>query len=160
MNAATAVTTRADLKVRLIREADETVVGDLLCAVYIDGGLTDPSRKARLRELHHLRDAHWFVAESPAGEIIGCVAVLPSTNTAVLVATIGEGEVRLLAVSPRWRGLGIGERLLRACETSATQQGFTAAVEVGKVQAARCDGCVYGSETRRAARVALAGHRL
>lgn len=55
----------------------------------------------------------WFVAEID-GEIVGCVSLLPYSS--------GLVEVRSLAVSDHFQGLGIGRQLMRAILAEARQR--------------------------------------
>jgi hypothetical protein len=95
--------------VRSIVSSDYEVVGELASNVYIGGGFSGPEAEARLRDVSNwCREGRVLVAESPAGELIGCVALFPWSSSYATVAASGEVEVRLLAVSPAWRGAGAG----------------------------------------------------
>ncbi len=68
--------------------------------------------------------AHRLVAEQD-GVIVGSVMLFPPATAAYGELAKAEQwpELRLLAVAPQARGLGIGERLVRECIDRARQDG-------------------------------------
>lgn len=115
--------------VRPIVPADYEVVGELATNVYIGGGFSGPEAEARLRDVSNwCREGRVLTAESPAGDLIGCVALFPWSSSYATVATSGEAEVRLLAVTPAWRGRGAGAALMEACERETRETTASALV--------------------------------
>jgi GNAT superfamily N-acetyltransferase len=117
--------------------SDYDAVGELASNVYIGGRFSGPEAEARLRDVSNwCREGRVLVAESPAGELIGCVALFPWPSSCATVAASGEVEVRLLAASPAWRGAGAGAALMEACEREARETSASALVLWTKPQMA------------------------
>lgn len=55
----------------------------------------------------------FLVAESPAGEVIGCGQLKPHSDPSPL-GTGGSLELASLAVTPAWRGRGVARLIIRA----------------------------------------------
>jgi N-acetylglutamate synthase-like GNAT family acetyltransferase len=60
------------------------------------------------------RTPSFFVAEL-AGRVVGCCALQ--------IYSRRLGEVRSLAIHPEFRGMGIGRKLVAACQTRARERG-------------------------------------
>jgi ribosomal protein S18 acetylase RimI-like enzyme len=102
----------SDVLVRRARPEDLAAVGDVTVAAYEEFtlGPEDPY-------LDHLRDAarrdreaELWVAEQD-GAIVGTVTLTPEGSAWREIGRPGEGEFRMLAVSPAARRQGVGEAL-------------------------------------------------
>jgi len=106
-----------------------TEIGELTALAYLADGLVDRAHPY----VPQLRDAHARAKEaillmmadgdSAQGAAVGTLTVVPPGTRFAEVATEGEFELRMLAVSPLARGKGVGHTLTRA--------GMDLAVEMG-----------------------------
>ena len=102
----------SDLVLRRATDADHEPVGALTVAAYAeftDGpedGYLDQLRDAARRD----REAELWVAERD-GQVVGTVTIAPEGSPWREIARPGEGEFRMLAVSPAARRQGVGEAL-------------------------------------------------
>ena len=119
----------SDLVVRRARPADHDVVGELTVAAYAEftGGPED-------RYVDHLRDAahrdleaELWVAERD-GRVLGTVTLAPEGSAWREIGRPGEGEFRMLAVSPSARRQGVGEALTRLVLDRFRELGANAVV--------------------------------
>ncbi|MGC0420678.1 GNAT family N-acetyltransferase [Embleya sp. AB8] len=118
----------AGVRIRQARPDEYEAVGEVTVAGYAgllaaDRHYVDDLRKAA----HRADNAELLVAvDEHTGEILGTVSfVLPGSAYAE-VSREGEGEFRMLAVTPAARGRGIGEALVEACLERARKYHFTA----------------------------------
>ncbi|PKQ25398.1 MAG: GNAT family N-acetyltransferase [Actinobacteria bacterium HGW-Actinobacteria-4] len=104
-------------------------VGELTALAYLADGLVDAAHpyvpmlrnaKARAEHADLLMMAD---GESGDGPVVGTLTVVPPGSPFVELATDGEFELRMLAVSPIERGRGIGGKLTRAGMEMAAQRG-------------------------------------
>lgn len=103
------------MRTRRARPGDLAAVGEVTVAAYAEfaGGDTEDY-------VHHLRDAAtrdreaelWVATPDDSEEILGTVTICPPGSPWREVAHEGEGEFRMLAVTPQARGAGIGAALL------------------------------------------------
>lgn len=122
-----------DVILRDARHDERTVLREFTLSAYGQyATIMAPSAWAGLREaivsaLSNDNDAQQIVAESN-GVVLGSVLLFPSTTDAYF--GIGPRarwpEIRLLAVSPEARGLGIGKLLVNECIRRATAAGAEA----------------------------------
>ena len=102
----------SDLVLRLATRADHEPVGALTVAAYSEfthgpaDGYVDLLRDAARRD----REAELWVAERD-GQVVGTVTIAPEGSRWREIGRPGEGEFRMLAVSPAARGQGVGEAL-------------------------------------------------
>lgn len=107
----------SEIVVRAPRQDELGAVGELTVAAYqadallegISGYadvLADAARRARSAEL--------LVAVSSDGELLGSVTIARPGTAFAEVSREGELEFRMLATTPRARGRGVGETLVRA----------------------------------------------
>src|SRR5262249_36165582 len=120
--------------VRGARPADRAAIEAVTLAAYQEYAAQMPEHWEAYRQnivgtLGSVEPRDQLVAERE-GEIIGCVLLYPAGST--LVGARGEPitlslpEVRLLAVAPTARGLGVGRALMRDCIRRARQAGARA----------------------------------
>ncbi|HEX4472518.1 MAG TPA: GNAT family N-acetyltransferase [Nocardioides sp.] len=103
------------MQLRRARPEDLPAVGDVTVAAYAEftTGATDGY-------VRHLRDAAtrdreaelWVATPDDSEDILGTVTVTPAGSPWREVARDGEGEFRMLAVSPAARGAGVGAALV------------------------------------------------
>lgn len=104
-------------------------VGEITALAYLADGLIDAAHPyAKTLKDAHARAADatllaMFDGEAGDGSIVGTLTVVPPGSRFVELASDGEYELRMLAVSPIERGRGIGAKL--------TQRGMEMAVEAG-----------------------------
>jgi ribosomal protein S18 acetylase RimI-like enzyme len=114
----------ADVAVRDATAADLAAVDGLIVDVYVGEGWlsadeTDGLRGAAVRA----EEAAILVAVDDADAIVGTVTAVTAGDRERRISGDGEGEVRLLVVSPAARGLGVGAALTRACIERARAAG-------------------------------------
>ena len=108
-------------------DADEAVAaGELTHAVYVEEGYI-PAGADYVTQLRdgtgRADDAELWVA-TDQGQLLGCVTFCPDGSPWRELAGPGEGEFRMLAVSPAARGRGVGEALVGRCIERAREDGF------------------------------------
>jgi len=103
------------MRTRRARPDDLAAVGEVTVAAYAEFEGDDTEEY-----VHHLRDAAtrdreaelWVATPDDSEEILGTVTICPPGSPWREVAHDGEGEFRMLAVSPSARGAGVGAALL------------------------------------------------
>jgi ribosomal protein S18 acetylase RimI-like enzyme len=103
------------MRTRRARPEDLAAVGEVTVAAYAEFEGDDTEEY-----VHHLRDAAtrdreaelWVATPDDSDEILGTVTICQPGSPWREVAREGEGEFRMLAVSPTARGSGIGAALL------------------------------------------------
>jgi ribosomal protein S18 acetylase RimI-like enzyme len=116
--------------VRPARDDELATVGELTYQAYAAEGfigagdayaeqLRDAARRAGEAEL--------YVAEL-GGDLAGTVTFCPEGSAWCEVATVGEGEFRMLAVAPAARRQGVAAALTGACVERARELGYQALV--------------------------------
>lgn len=104
------------VKIRSFEPRDAQVVRHLYNEGLIGGKIADNDTGIDMDDVQaaymRTRGSHFWVAENPAGEVVGMIGVQWSED--------GEGEIRRLRVRPDSRRRGIGamllERALKFCE--------------------------------------------
>jgi ribosomal protein S18 acetylase RimI-like enzyme len=123
----------SELIIRPARDEDLPTIGELTYqAYYHDGyvasrdqggyGLTLSDARPRYEQ------AEVLVAVDDTDTILGTVTIAQPGSNFSEIATSGEVEFRMLAVSPAARGRGTGEALTRHVIEQATERGLTAVV--------------------------------
>ncbi|MEP9361576.1 GNAT family N-acetyltransferase [Nocardioides sp. CN2-186] len=119
----------SDVLVRRARPEDLGAVGEVTVAAYEeftlgpDDPYLDHLRDAARRD----REAELWVAEQD-GAIVGTVTVTPEGSAWREIGEPGEGEFRMLAVSPAARGAGVGAALTELVLTRFREAGCHAIV--------------------------------
>jgi ribosomal protein S18 acetylase RimI-like enzyme len=116
--------------VRPVHTAELPAVGALTVEAYAADGLlrtTDPYTDHLRDAVTRSREAEVYVAEV-AGALAGTVTFCPEGSPWSEVAQPGEGEFRMLAVSPHHRRLGIGAALVGTCLERSMELGYGAVV--------------------------------
>jgi GNAT superfamily N-acetyltransferase len=123
----------AELTIRDASPAEERLIADLTLRAYEEyAAIMEPAAWAGLRDaiveaLATASRADRIVAESN-GRLVGSVLLFPPRVASYgdrLVGGLHWPEVRLLAVDPEARGLGIGKALMRECIRRAAAAGAT-----------------------------------
>ncbi|NNH72560.1 GNAT family N-acetyltransferase [Nocardia uniformis] len=119
-----------DVEIRDARAAEFAAVGALTVDVYVGEGHVNPE-SSYVTELAdtatRARTAEILVAVRE-GEVLGSVTVARPGTEFADIARVGELEFRMLAVSKRARGLGLGSALVGKIVEIARAEGFEAVV--------------------------------
>lgn len=115
--------------VRLARPDELTEVGEITARAYADFvlGPDDPYLDRLRGAAARARDAELWVAEAE-GVLLGTVTRTPAGSPWREVAADGEGEFRMLAVSPEARGRGVASALVDHVVALCRADGDTAVV--------------------------------
>jgi ribosomal protein S18 acetylase RimI-like enzyme len=114
--------------VRPAHTRELALVGELTARAYTADGVVDPSDDY----LDHLRDAVTRAREAELyvavadGQLAGTVTYCPQGSPWSEVARPGEGEFRMLAVSPAFRRRGIAQALVGLCIERSRELGYEA----------------------------------
>jgi len=103
------------MRLRRARPEDIPAVGEVTVAAYADFTTAESdSYIERLRDAATRdREAElWVATTDDSEEILGTVTITPAGSPWREIAQDGEGEFRMLAVSPSARGTGIGSALV------------------------------------------------
>ncbi len=114
------------LEVRPVRAEELEEVGRLTKEVYVGDGfmaaddayvleLVDTTRRTREAEV-------WVAVEGDA--VLGSVTFCPVGSAYREIGRDGEGEFRMLAVSPAARGRGVGRALVELCLRRSRELGY------------------------------------
>lgn len=119
-----------DITIRRARPGELDDIGELTARAYLDDELLDFGEADpyldRLRDVQHRAEhAEVLVAVDAASELVlGTVAFAAYGGEYAEIAEEGDGEFRMLAVTPGSRGRGVGEALVRACADRARELGL------------------------------------
>jgi ribosomal protein S18 acetylase RimI-like enzyme len=114
--------------VRPARPEEFSAAGDLVLQAFLDDDLIEPHDPycSQLEDAAgRARDSEVLVATED-GVLMGTVTWCPPPSSHREVARPGEGEIRALGVALRFRGRGVGERLVRSCLSRAGEAGLEA----------------------------------
>jgi ribosomal protein S18 acetylase RimI-like enzyme len=116
--------------VRLMRPDEAADVGRVTVDAYVyDGFLTrDDQYTAELAQAAHRSTAAEVWVYEAGGDVAGTVTFCPPGSEYREVAVDGEGEFRMLAVSPAARGCGVAKALIDLCFARCRELGLTALV--------------------------------
>jgi ribosomal protein S18 acetylase RimI-like enzyme len=98
----------------------------LLEAVFVGEGWVAPERAVDVFHREMIGAAGTVLVASDGPSVLGVVVLLNRGSPLTLVAREHEAEFRLLAVDPRGRGRGVGERLVSACIERAARPPLSA----------------------------------
>lgn len=117
-----------DITIRPVTPEEYATLGEITAQAYLGDGLLDFGESDQyLDELRNVakRAARADVLVAVAeGQVLGGVTFVPAGGPMADIAREGEAEIRMLAVSPKARGRGVGEALVRAClERARTVEG-------------------------------------
>lgn len=117
------------MEIRIADPTDLRAAGELTVAAYSDFTLgPDDPYVARLRDAAaRAREAELWVA-GLSEALMGCVTWCPQGSPWREISGPGEGEFRMLAVSPAAQGQGVGEELARHCIGLSRAAGDSAMV--------------------------------
>ena len=112
------------LTVRRVEPTELDAVAELTVAVYSGEGYSSADYEPQLRDVaSRAATATVLVAVDAAGSVVGAVTVATRLGPWAEQAAPGEAVLRMLAVSPRARGAGAGEALVRAAIDRAREDG-------------------------------------
>lgn len=119
--------------VRPAHPSELAEVGELTVAAYVADGFVgaDDGYVHLLRDaVTRAREAEVYVAElaDHPGEIAGTVTYCPQGSPWCELAQPGDGEFRMLAVTPAARRRGVAEALVSVCVERARELGCSAVV--------------------------------
>jgi ribosomal protein S18 acetylase RimI-like enzyme len=116
------------ITVRPAHTSELAAVGDLTVAGYAADGLLledDPYADHLRDAVSRAREAELYVAVAD-GQLAGTVTYCPQGSPWSEVARPGEGEFRMLAVSPAFRRRGIAQALVGLCIERSRELGYEA----------------------------------
>ena len=112
--------------VRPVGPSELEAVGRLTSDVYVGDGFVEVSDGYVLELVdtpRRVREAEVWVAVEDE-QVLGSVTFCPLGSSYREIARDDEGEFRMLAVSPRARGRGVGRLLVETCVERATELGY------------------------------------
>lgn len=101
-------------------------ISDLLQQTYVDAGYTTAEVAATLFAPHAVRQRGELVTArcTDNNDLAGMVILVPPTSAARRLAQDNEAEMHLLGVKNKYRGHGLGRRLVNTVLDMATAQGY------------------------------------
>jgi len=119
------------MQIRRAHPGDLAAVGEVTVAAYAEFAGDDTEEYVQ-----HLRDAAtrdreaelWVATPDDSEEILGTVTITPAGSPWREVGRDGEGEFRMLAVSPAARGAGVGSALVGLVVDRFRGEGASAVV--------------------------------
>jgi len=118
------------MEFRITTDISETMsdweIADLLNQVYVDAGYTAPEVAAVVFEPSAVRKRGllFTAREQGSSRPAGMVILVPSDSPARHLAQENEAELHLLGVFPKYRGKGLGRRLIQAAIQRAEHDGY------------------------------------
>ncbi|WP_246023703.1 GNAT family N-acetyltransferase [Nocardia yunnanensis] len=118
------------VEIRDARGEDFAAVGELTVEVYVGEGHVNPQSPyvAELADTATRAESAEILVAVRGGEVLGSLTMARPGTPYADIARPGELEFRMLAVSKRARGLGVGTALLRRVIDTARAEGFEAVV--------------------------------
>lgn len=121
----------SDVTIRRARPEEWAEIGRLTVEAYRVSGYTEATSTYALKladAATRAREAEVWVAVDAADTVLGTVTMAPPSSPWAQVAGPADLEFRMLAVSERARGRGIGEALTRAVVDRAVELGMSGVV--------------------------------
>lgn len=119
------------LTIRLANPGDFSAAGEVLLAAYYLGGFLYDIHGAyanRLADIaSRVREAEVYVADID-GLVVGTVTFCPEGSPWREIGEAGEGEFRMLGVSPEAAGAGVGTALVESCAGRSKELGYESIV--------------------------------
>ncbi len=118
------------IPVRPAHVSELAAVGELTVTAYAADGLLvedDPYADHLRDAVTRAREAEVYVAVVD-DQLAGTVTFCPQGSPWGEIAQPGEGEFRMLAVAPAFRGRGVARALVGVCLERSTELGYTAVV--------------------------------
>jgi ribosomal protein S18 acetylase RimI-like enzyme len=113
--------------IRLAFPAEYDAVGELTAAAYASDGFiptgSDYGRTLRAAADRAAKAELWVAVDGT--ELLGTVTFCPVGSVYREIGRDDEGEFRMLGVSPKARGLGVGTALTEHCIQRSRDLGFT-----------------------------------
>jgi ribosomal protein S18 acetylase RimI-like enzyme len=121
------------ISVRPATVDDYAAVGDICVDAYRDDGQLDGPGSGYEQSLRDVvtraADAEVMVAvDSATGDLVGSVTFAMPDSSYAELSRDGEAEFRMLAVSPKAQGRGVGKALVHACVERAKALNLSALV--------------------------------
>lgn len=107
-------------------EIPDSEITALLMEAYVGGGFTSLERAARIFDPTAVRSrGELITARTSENVLAGMVIVVQPGSPARRIAEPDEAEIHLLAVANKYRGLGLGRRLMSQALKSILDLGLT-----------------------------------
>ena len=97
----------------------------LLCEIFVREGYTDPdyAHKEFMLEKLETRGTAFTAIDISTGKAVGVIFYVSGNSDTKHIASKQEAEIHLLAVSPKYRRLGIGKSLINICLETGKNNG-------------------------------------
>jgi ribosomal protein S18 acetylase RimI-like enzyme len=120
----------SEVTIRQAREDELPAIGELTYQAYLaDGFLAGRENGSYAGQLSNARPRHeqaeLLVAVDDTDTILGTVTIAEPGSPMREIGTEDQLEFRMLAVSPKARGAGVGEALTRHVLDTAVERGYT-----------------------------------
>jgi ribosomal protein S18 acetylase RimI-like enzyme len=118
-----------EIAVEAAGPADFGRIAELTAGIYRDEGFADERYLEQLRDVAgRSRRSELLVARTPAGRIVGSVALVLGGEFGEVLTSRDEAGFRMLVVDASMRGGGVGELMVRTCLDRARAAGKRRAV--------------------------------
>jgi len=108
-------------------EINDAELTELLIEVYVGGGYSDLNTASRLFEATAVRQRGQIIVarENEQSQLAGVVINVSFESPARRFANANEIEMHLLSVKPKYRGNGLGKKLIEASIIEANINGYS-----------------------------------
>jgi len=106
-------------------QISDAELSELLTQVYVEGGFTEREHAKALFEPSAVRQRGSLIGvrEKSSWELAGVIILVPPESKARRLAKDNEAELQLLGVKSKYRGHGLGKRLVEKTITKAASDG-------------------------------------